>query len=157
MERRDVQNYSDVYKAAIAKMQYFIAHAESIGTFSAHPHLALLDPDACATRARRAHWNWLADRLCSSVAIAIALMSSRRRQPGRTRRLFSAAFLFRPGRHFPRMQNPSISGMSRMLHRGCMQLLQRNARHRFGVMLDAQELVHLGGVTNIIHSIRISQ
>ena len=44
-----------------------------------------------------------------------------------------------------------------MLHRGRMQLLQRNERHRFRVMLDAQVLVNLGCVANVIHTIRISQ
>ena len=109
-----------------------IAQAESIATFFAHPHFAFLHAEACAT------WRRLADRLCSYVATVITFMSSGRRKLGRTGTLVSAASPSRPCLQSPRVQKPSISGMPRMLHRGGMQLLQRNARHRFCVMLDAQ-------------------
>ena len=45
----------------------------------------------------------------------------------------------------------------RMLHRGRVQRLHTNERHRFRIMLNAQVLVNLGCVANVIHTIRISQ
>ena len=44
-----------------------------------------------------------------------------------------------------------------MLHRRRMELFQRNARHRLGVVLDAQQLVDLGRITEVIDAVRISQ
>ena len=65
-----------------------------------------------------------------------------------------AVCLLRSRRHSACVQKPSKSGKPRMLHGGRVQLLQRNAWHRLRVMLDAQVLVDLCCIADVVHSIR---